>query len=79
MSIITPVLDQEHPMEYIPEFRPLHMLAILVGMVLGIRRGSSSRQSVAGWALAAGSATAYVALVVRDRRRNVRWRLEHNS
>lgn len=66
-------------MEYIPEIRPLHMLAILVGMVLGIRARPSSRQSVAGWALAAGSATAYVFLVARDRRRNVQWWLDHLS
>ena len=66
-------------MEYIPEIRPLHMLAILLGMLLGIRAEPSSGRSTAGWALAAVSATTYAALVVRDQRRNVQWRLQHGS
>lgn len=66
-------------MEYIPEARPLHAFAVLLGMLVGIRAEPSSRRSTAGWALATISATTYAALVARDRRRNVQWWLEHTS
>ncbi|GAB2606791.1 hypothetical protein GCM10009696_10250 [Kocuria himachalensis] len=63
-------------MEIIPEARPLHVLAVLLGMVLGIKAPPESRRSTAGWALlAAVAATTYVALVARDRDRNVQWHL----
>jgi len=60
-------------MEIIPEARPLHFLAVLLGMVLGIKASPSSRRSTAGWMLAAVAATTYAALVARDRDRNAQW------
>ncbi len=60
-------------MEYIPEARPLHILAVLLGMVLGIKAPPSSRWSTAGWAVAAVSALSFAALVARDRDRGAQW------
>ena len=66
-------------METIPEARPLHALAVLLGMVVGIRARPSSGWSTAGWALAAVAATRYAALVNRDRGRNASWWLGYLS
>lgn len=66
-------------MEIIPEGRPLHVLAVLLGMVLGIKAPPSSRRSTAGWALAAVAATTYAALVARDRDRNAQWHLARTA
>lgn len=62
-------------MEIIPEGRPLHVLAVLLGMALGIKAPPSSRRSTAGWALAAVAAITYAGLVARDRDRNAQWDL----
>lgn len=66
-------------MEIIPEARPLHVLAVLLGMVLGIKAPPSSRRSTAGWVLAAVAATTYAALVARDRDRNAQWDAARNA
>lgn len=60
-------------MEIIPEGRPLHVLAVLLGMLVGVKAPPESRRSLAGWMLAGIAATAYAALVARDRDRNVQW------
>ncbi|KLU09401.1 MULTISPECIES: hypothetical protein [unclassified Kocuria] len=60
-------------MEIIPEGRPLHVLAVLLGMLVGVKAPPESRRSLAGWMLAGVAATAYAALVARDRDRNVQW------
>jgi hypothetical protein len=65
--------------EIIPEGRPLHVLAVLLGMVLGIKAPPSSRRSTAGWALAAVAATTYAFLVARDRDRNAQWDLARTA
>lgn len=60
-------------MEIIPEGRPLHVPAVLLGMALGIKAPPSSRRSTAGWALAAVAAITSAGLVARDRDRNAQW------
>ncbi|MGQ1838271.1 hypothetical protein ACT4S2_07405 [Kocuria turfanensis] len=66
-------------MEIIPEGRPLHVLAVLLGMLLGVKAPPESRRSLAGWTLAAVAATAYAALVARDRDRNAQWWLARTA